>query len=108
MSLDAGQLIIKHCRQNKLSMRVIWLSQLDKTNRPCTARAAAELQDGQRNNEFDCLVSLNNIFQMLFFIHMPTINAAIAESMAQTCDIPEKGRIEFETAHLSLILITVC
>ena len=24
---------------------------------------------------------------MLFFIHMPTINAAIAESMAQTCDI---------------------
>ena len=57
MSLDAGQLIIKHCRQNKLSMRVIWLSQLQKTNRPCTARAAAELQDGQRNNEFECLVS---------------------------------------------------
>ena len=23
---------------------------------------------------------------MVFFIHMPTINAAIAESIAQTCD----------------------
>ena len=72
----------------------------------------AQLQNCKMDNEIMNLnvlfLSLNNVFQVLFFIHMPTINAAIAESMAQTCDIPEKGRIEFETAHLRLILITVC
>ena len=50
----------------------------------------AQLQNCKRDNEIMNLnvlfLSLNNIFQNVFFIHMPTLNAAIAESIAQTCD----------------------
>ena len=53
-------------------------SQLAKTNHSCTLRTAAELhgKDGRQNHQFECFVSQSDkIFEMLFSIYIPTINA---------------------------------
>ena len=42
--------------------------------------------DNEISNLNVLFLSLSNVFEILFFIYIPTINAAITESMAQTCD----------------------
>ena len=41
--------------------------------------------ENELNNLSLLFLNLNNIFQALFFIYIPTINAAIIQSMDQTC-----------------------
>ncbi len=46
-------------------------------------------KDGKRDHQFESVVSKNNIFQILFCIYIPVINAVMTESMARTSDETE-------------------
>ena len=59
-------------------------------------------------------LSLSNVFEILFFIYIPTINAVITESMAQTCDetrlntlIASMGGL-FQLFYKVIALIGIC